>query len=191
MCAVLFGCIWDLLIALQNSVQNGLNWCKSLCHEVVSEFFATNTPDWPRWDLNSCFGVFHTIWVHLVPLVCLTKLRAKWAEVVQMFVPWSRVGIFWNERSRSTPLDPNLMFRCVLYYLGAFGTVWVRYNTQCKTGQTGAKVRAMKSRQNFSLRAHKIHPIWPLTDVLVHFVPFGCIQDRLVVLQNSFQNGPN
>ena len=39
------------------------------------------------WDLNSCFGAFRTIWVHLVPFGCLTKLGTKQAEVVQKFVP--------------------------------------------------------------------------------------------------------
>ena len=55
-------------------------------------------------------------------LGCLTKLGAKRAELVQKFVPRSRVRIFRNERTRSTPLDPKLKFCCVLYYLGAFGT---------------------------------------------------------------------
>ena len=64
-----FGTVW-----LPYSVRNGQNWYKSLCHEVASEFFATNTTDLP-------------------------------------------------------PLDPKLMFLCVLYYLGAFGTVWLCYNT--------------------------------------------------------------
>ena len=80
-------------------------------------------PDPPHWTLNSCFGAFHTIWVHLEPLGCLTKLSAKRAELVQMFVPRSRFRIFCNERTRSTPLEPKLMFWSVLYYLGAFGTV--------------------------------------------------------------------
>jgi len=199
-------------------VQNGWNWCKSLCHEVASEFLATKTPDWPRLDLNSCFGVFYTIWVHLVPLVCLTKLHAKPGGVVQKFVPSSRVGIFLSECSRSTPLDPNLMFRCVctiwmhlgqfgcvttlsaiwaklvqkfvprnrvgifcneytwstpldskfilfcvLYYLGAFGTVWLPYKTPCKMGRSGAKVRAMKSFRNFFETTTPDPPHWTLT----------------------------
>jgi len=46
---------------------------------------------------------------------------------VQKFVLRSRVGIFCNERTWSTPLDPKLMFWCVLYYLGAFGTIWLPY----------------------------------------------------------------
>ena len=85
-CFVLFWCFWYHLVALQNSVLNGLKWCKSSCHEVVSDF-ATNAPDPPYWTLTSCFGVFHTILVYLVPFGCLTKLGAKRARVVQKFVP--------------------------------------------------------------------------------------------------------
>ena len=53
------------------------------------------------------------------------KLGRKRAELVQKFVPRSRVGIFRNEGTRSTPLDPKLMFCCISYYLGAFGAVWL------------------------------------------------------------------
>ena len=90
----------------------------------ASEFFATNAPDPPHSSLNSCSGAFRTIWVHLGPFGCLTKLGTKRAELVQMFVPRSRVRIFCNERNRSTPLDLELMFWCVSYYLvhsGPFG----------------------------------------------------------------------
>ena len=41
-CFILFGCIWYRLVTIQNSVQNGLKWCKTSCHEVVSEFYTTN-----------------------------------------------------------------------------------------------------------------------------------------------------
>src|SRR6185503_3495708 len=109
------------------------------------------------------FGVFHTIWVHLRLFGCLTKLSAELAELVQKFVPLSRVGIFRNERTRSTPSDPKLTFGCVLYYLGAFGTVWLSYETRCKTGRTSAKVRATKSRRNFLQRMQLIHLIVKLT----------------------------
>ena len=77
-----------------------------------------NTPDPPHWILNYDFAAFHTIWVHFGLFGCLTKLGAKRAELVQNFVPRSRVGIFRNKRTRSNPLDPKLMF-C------AFHTVWV------------------------------------------------------------------
>ena len=71
------------------------------------------------------------------------------AELVQKFVPRSRVGIIRNKRTRSTPLDPKLAFWCVSYYLGAFGTVWLPYETRCKTGRSSAKVHATKSCRNF------------------------------------------
>ena len=111
----------DRLVALQNSVQNWPNLCKSSCHEVASEFFATNAPDPPHWTQN--LGAFHTIWVHSGPFCCLTKHSAKWAKLVEKFVQQSRIGIFRKERTRSTPLDPKLTSWCVSYYLGAFGTV--------------------------------------------------------------------
>src|SRR6185295_3872587 len=105
--------------------------------------------------------MFRTIWVHLVPFGCLTKLGAKWDELVQKFVPRSRIRIFRNEHTRSTPLDTKLTFWCVSYYLGAFGTVWLPYETRYKTGRTNAKVRATKSHRNFSQRTHPIHHIGP------------------------------
>ena len=74
--------------------------------------------------------------MHLGPFGWLTKLDAKQAELVQKFVTRSRVGIFRNEHTRSTPLDPELK-------------------------------------------------------MLVRFVLFGCIRDRLVALRNSAQNVPN
>ena len=156
---VLFGCIWDCLVAFQYSVQNGSNWCKSSCHEVASEFFATNIPDPPHWTQNSYFCAFHTILVQLGLSGWLAKVDGKWAELVRKFVPRSRVVTFHNERTRSTPLDPKLMFWCVSYYLGAFGTVWLPLKTRGKTGQTCAKVRVTKSRRNFSQRTHPIQPI--------------------------------
>src|SRR6185312_5354583 len=75
-------------------------------------------------------------------------------------------------------------------YLGASRTVWLPYETRCKTGRTSAKVRATKLRRNFLQRTHPIHPIRPLTDILVHFIQFGCIRGRLVALRNSVRNGP-
>ena len=101
------------------------------------------------------------IWVHSGPFGCLTKLGAKRAELVQKFVPRTCVKIFHNERTQSTPLDPELMFWCVSYYLGAFGTVWLPYETRCKTGRTSAKIRATKSRRYISQRTHPTPPLDP------------------------------
>src|SRR6185312_8313888 len=107
--------------------------------------------------------------MHSGPFGCLTKLVAKRAELVQMFVPRSRVGIFRNERTRSTPFNPKVMFWCISYHMGIFGTVWLPYETRWKTGRTSAKVRATKSLRNFSQRMYPIHSIGPKTDVLVRF----------------------
>ena len=68
--------------------------------------------------------MFRTILVHSGLFGRLTELGAQRAELVQKFVPRSRVGIFHTDRIRSTALDPELMFWYVSYYLGAFGTVW-------------------------------------------------------------------
>jgi hypothetical protein len=55
--------------------------------------------------------------VHLGSFRNCMKLVAKHTEQVQLmqiFMPRSRVVIFCNERTPSTPLDPKLMFRCIL-----------------------------------------------------------------------------
>ena len=105
--------------------------------------------------------MFHTIWVHLGLFGCLTKLGAKRAELVQKFVPRSRVGIFRNERTRSIPVDPKLMFWCVLFYLGALRTIWLRYETRCKTGRTSAKVRARSRIRIFRNECTRSTPLDP------------------------------
>src|SRR6185503_13222569 len=126
---------------------------------------------------------------HLVRFGCLMKLGAKRSELVQNFVPRSRIRIFCNERTRSTPLVPKLMFWCVSYRLGASVTVRLPYETRCKTGRTSEKVYATKSHWNFLQRKHPIHPIGPFTHVLVSFVPFGCIWDHYVALRTRCKTG--
>ena len=79
------------------------------------------------------FAAFRTVWVHLRPFGCLMKLGAKRFELVQKFVPRSRIGIFRHESTRSTPLDPKLMFCCISYRFGAFATIRLPYETQGKT----------------------------------------------------------
>ena len=69
---------------------------------------------------------------HSGPFGCPTKLSAKQAELVQKFVPRSRVGIFRNKRTRSTPLDPKLTFWCVR-------TIWVHSGLFGSLTKLGAK----------------------------------------------------
>ena len=128
--------------------------------------------------------------MHSGPFGCLTKLGAKRAELVPKFVPGCRVGIFRNEHTRSIPLDPKLTFWCVSYYLSAFGTVWLHYETRCQAGRTSAKVRATKSLRNFRnerIRSTPLDPkltFWYVSYYLGVLGPFGCLS-KLV------QNGPN
>ena len=53
------------------------------------------------------------------------------------------------------------MFCCVPYNLGAFETIWLPYETRCKTGRTGAKVCATKSHQNFCNERTRSLPLDP------------------------------
>ena len=67
--------------------------------------FATNPPYPRHLVLNSCFGAFHSVLVHLGLFRYCMKLGAKWAELVQLmqkFVPRSRVVFFHNKRTQST-----------------------------------------------------------------------------------------
>src|SRR6185503_15310373 len=70
----------------------------------------------------------------------------------------------------------------------AFRSIWVHLGSFRNCMKVGAKhtelintkVRATKSRCNFSQQTHLIHPIGPKTHVLVCFIMFGCIWDRFV-----------
>ena len=123
---ILFWCSWDCLVGSQKMMENVQNWCESSCHEVQLEHFATNAHDPPHWTLNSCFGAFRTIWMHLGPFGCLKKLEAKRVKLVQKFVPRSLVGIL----ATNTPDPPDWtlnscfgVFRIIWVHLGLFGCV--------------------------------------------------------------------
>ena len=139
-------------------------------------------------------GAFGTVWL-------VTKLGVKRAELVQKFVPRSRVGIFRKERTRSTPLDPKLTFCCVSYYLGAFGTVWLPYGTRCKMGKTSPKVRAKVRKSSchevasefLAMNAPDPTPMDPklmFCWVLYYLGAFGTVW-LPVTLRNSVRNRPN
>src|SRR6185503_19253450 len=53
------------------------------------------------------------------------KTRCKMGRTSAKVCARSRVGIFRNESTRSTPLDPKLMFWLISYYLSAFGIIWL------------------------------------------------------------------
>src|SRR6185369_1005983 len=99
------------------------------------------------------------MWVHSGPFCCLTKLGAKWADLVQKFVPRSRFGIFRNERTQSTTLDHKLMFWCVLYYLGAFGTISLLTKLSAKRAEV---VQKFVPRSHVGIFCNKHTPSTPL-----------------------------
>ena len=75
-------------------------------------FFGNERTESTPLDLNSCFGVLHSVSLHLGSFRNCIKLDAKQGELVQLiqkFVPRSHVRISRNERTQSTPLDPKLI----------------------------------------------------------------------------------
>ena len=99
--------------------------------------------------------------MHSGPFCCLTKLGAKRAELVQKFVPRTRIGIFRNERTRTTPLDPKLMFWCVSYYLvhlGSFGCLTELGAKQAELVQMFVPRSCVGIFRNESTRSNPLHP---------------------------------
>ena len=125
--------------------------------------------------------MFSCVSFHLGASGTVSLLYETWCKVrqtgalKQKFMPWCRVRIFRNERSRSTPLDPKLMFWCISFRLGTFGTVLLLHETCRKSRQTGAinaKVRATKSCRNFLQRHSRSTPLDPK-------LMFWCVSFRL------------
>ena len=97
--------------------------------------FLSNARIRPHWTLNSCFGLLYSVWVHLGSFRNCKKRDAKQGELVQLmqkFMPRSHVGIFRNERTQSTPLNPNSYFH-------KFHCVWVHLLWFCNCMKLGAK----------------------------------------------------
>ena len=180
--SVVLGCIWDRSVALRYSVENGTNCCnkcKSSSHKVAFEFFCNKS------TLSTLgFGAFQSVWVHLGPFRYCMKLGAKWAELVQLmqkFMPRSRVRIFRNECTRSTPLDPKLLFCSIVY-----GCIWdrsiaLRYSVE---NGTNCCNKCKSSSHKVALEFFATNPPNPL-HVLVHFIVFGCTWDHFVTAWNS------
>ena len=94
-------------VELVQLMQKFMPWCR------IRIFRNEHTQSTP---LDSCLCVSHSVWMHLAMFHYFTKLVAKRVELVHLmrkFVPWSHFGIFHNECTRPTPLDPKLMYCCV------------------------------------------------------------------------------
>ena len=80
-----------------------------LMQKFVPRSFATNTPDPIHWTLNSCFGAFYSVRVHLGSFRNCIKLGAKRGELVQLmqtFMARSHVGIFSQRTHPIRPIGP-------------------------------------------------------------------------------------
>ena len=162
------------------------------------ESLARNAPDPHYWTLNSCFDAFLSVRVHFGPFRYCTKLgakRAKLVQLMQMFMPRCRARIFRNERSRSTPLDPKLMFWCVF-------SVWVHLEPFCYcTKLTAKRTKLVQLMQKFMPQClvrifcnERSKSTPPLDRKLM----FWCVSFRSGAFWNSFatarnlvQNAPN
>jgi hypothetical protein len=102
------------------------------------------------------------------------KVDAKLAElapITHKFAKHSRVGIFRNERTRSTLWDAKLMFWCVsdrFYYCTKVDA------KLAELVPLTYKFAKEGSHQNFTQRTHPIHSIGRKTHVLGCFGPFRC-----------------
>jgi hypothetical protein len=110
------------------------------CHNFLQRMLTIHTIG-QKTHVFVCFFLFGCIWDRYA----IARKHTKLVQLMQKFVPQCLVRIFPNERSRSIPLDPNLMFWCVSFRMGAFGTILLLQETCSKTRQTSAinaKVRA-------------------------------------------------
>ena len=83
---VVFGCVLDHFCTKLGAI-----WAEQVqlvkkvrSHEVVSEFFTLNATIPPHWNINSGFGLFRCVWLHLGSFHYRTKLGANWVEVVPL-----------------------------------------------------------------------------------------------------------
>ena len=117
------------------------------------------------WCVSYCLAAFGTVWLPYETRCETGRTSAKVRATKSRWIfsqpthPIHTIGC-QNISLGSNGVD-RVLFWFVLYHLGAFGTIWLPYETRCDTGRTSAKVRATKLHQNFSQRTHPIHPIRP------------------------------
>ena len=118
------------------------------------------------------------------------ETQYKRDELVQKFVTRSRVGIFRNERTRSTPLDPKLPSFACLTKLGAkraelvqkfMPRTRIRIFRKERTRSTPLEPNSCSGAFcSVSVHLAMFCYYTELGAKLVHFVVFGCILDCFV-----------
>src|SRR6185312_8144738 len=97
---------------------------------------------------------------------------------------------FSQQTTRSTPLNPNLMFRCISYYLGTFGTVCCLQQS-VQNGLNWWQNSCHEVASEFFVANAPNLAHCTLNSSFGVFCTIWTHLDRLVALQNSMQNGPN
>jgi len=178
-----FGC-------LQNSVQNGPNWCKISCHEVALDFFAMNAPDPPHWTLDSCFGVFVQFW-------CIWDRLVALRNTVQNGPNWCKSScheVTSEFFAMKAPDPPHWTLNSCFGAFVQFGCIWHRLvdlRNSVQNGPNWFKSSCHEVTSEFCQMNAPDPPHWTLNSCFGAFVQFWCILDCLVDLRNSVQNEPN
>ena len=141
------------------------------------------------WCVSYCL-------VHLGQFRYCMKLGAKRAELVQLmqkFVPRSRVGIF----TTNTPNPPHWTLNSSFI---AFLSVWVHLGLFCYGSKLGAKwAELLLLTQKFmpwshirNIRNKWTNPHrWTKNSCFNAFLVFGCIWNHFFTAGNSARNGQN
>jgi len=106
------------------------------------------------WCVSYNLGAFGTVWLPY-------KTRRKTSRTSAIVRATKSRRNFSQRKHPIHPIGPKLMFWCISYYLGAFGTVWLPYETRCKTGGTSAKVRAQSHVIIFHNERTRSTPLYP------------------------------
>ena len=150
-----FGTVW---LAYETRGKTGRTSAKVCATKSLRNFSHRTRPIHPIgpiltfWCISYYLGAIGTVWLPY-------KTRCKTGRTSAKLRATKSFRNFSQRMHPNHPIGPKLTYWCVSFYLGAIGTVWLPYETRCKTGGTSAKVRATKSRRNFSQRTHPIHPI--------------------------------
>ena len=92
--------------------------------KVRFNFFATNPPDPHHLILNSCFGAFLSVWVHLGPFRYCMKLGAKRAKCGAITAKVHATKSHQNFSQRMHPIHPIGQNTHVLMRFVVFGCIW-------------------------------------------------------------------
>ena len=95
--------------------------CATKSHQ---NFFAANPPNPTHWTLNSCIGLFHTVWVHcgFVSLLHETRCKTGWIGAINEEVRATKSHQSFSQWTH--PIHPHWTLNS---RIGAFCSVWVHF----------------------------------------------------------------